>query len=82
VALTIVGAACRGVQRWLQLPDPLWLLPTSIVGLLLYVRARRWTGGRELRRRIRQDLAANAAVVHQVRVRDAVRESAPVAFSV
>jgi len=72
VALAIVGVACRGVQRWLQLPDPLWLLPTSAVGLLLYVRARRWTGGRELRRRIRQDLAANAAVVHQIRVRDAV----------
>jgi hypothetical protein len=47
-------------------------LPTSAAGFLLYVRARRWTGGRELRRRIRQDLAANAAVVHHVRVRDAL----------
>jgi hypothetical protein len=72
VALAIVGAACRRVQQWLQLPDPLWLLPTAAAGLVLYVRARRWTGGRELRRRIRHDLAANAAVVHLIRVRDAI----------
>lgn len=72
VALAILGAACRRLQQWLQLPDLLWLLPTSAMGLLLYVRARRWTGGRELRRRIRQDLAANAAAVHHIRVRDAI----------
>ena len=72
VALVIVGAASRGVQRSLQLPEPLWLLPTAIVGLLLYVRSRRWTGGRDLRERIRQDLTANAAVVHHITTRDAI----------
>ena len=72
VALAIVGAATRGVQQWLRLPDPLWLLRTGIVGLLLYVRSRRWTGGRELRERIRQDLAVNAALVHRIQTREAI----------
>ncbi len=72
VALAMVGAASRGLQRSLQLPEPLWLLPTGVVGLLLYVASRRWTGGRELRERIRQDLAANAAVVHRIQTRDAI----------
>jgi hypothetical protein len=72
VALVVVGAVCRGVQRWLQLPRLSWLLPTIAVGLFLYVRARRWTGGRELRSEIRLDLEANAAVVHHVRVQDAI----------
>ena len=72
VALTLVGLASRAVQRWLHLPEPLWLLPTGVAGVLLYVRSRRWTGGRELRQRIRQDLAANVAIVHHIRTRDAI----------
>lgn len=72
LALVVVAAICRGVQRGLQLPDPLWVLPTAAVGLFLYFRAGRWTGGRELRRRIRLDLQAGAALVHHVRVRDAM----------
>ena len=85
VALAIVGAATRGVQQWLRLPDPLWLLPTGIVGLLLYVRSRRWTGGRELRERIRQDLAVNAALVHRIQTREAIvfderEDEAPIVF--
>ena len=72
VALAIVGAACRGIQQWLRLPELLWVLPTGAVGLLLYLRSRRWTGGRDLRERIRRDLAANAAAVHHVGVSDAI----------
>ena len=72
VALIVVGAVCRRVQQWLPLRGPYWLLPTIAAGLVLYVRARRWTGGRELRRRIRLDLEANAAVVHRVLVQDAI----------
>jgi hypothetical protein len=48
------------------------LLPTIAAGLFLYVRSRRWTGGHELRRHIRLDLEANAAVVHHIRVKDAI----------
>ena len=72
VALAIVGVASRRIQQWLHLPEPLWLLPTGLAGLLLYVRSRRWTGGRELRERIRRDLAANAALVHHIRTREAI----------
>jgi hypothetical protein len=34
-ALAIVGVASRRVQQWLHLPEPLWLLPTGLAGLLL-----------------------------------------------
>lgn len=71
-ALVGVGAVCRRVQQWLQLSGPFWLLPTIAAGLFLYVRSRRWTGGHELRRHIRLDLEANAAVVHHVQVQDAI----------
>ena len=72
VALAIVGVASRRVQQWLHVPEPLWLLPTGLAGFLLYVRSRRWTGGRELRERVRRDLAANAALVHHIRTREAI----------
>ena len=72
VALIAVGMVSRRVQQWLELSGPLWLLPTIAVGLFLYVRSRRWTGGRELRRQIRLDLEANAAVVHHVHAQDAI----------
>ena len=72
LALAIVAALFRAAQQWLELPDPLWLPPTAALGVLLYVRARRWTGGRDLRRRIRLDLRAGAALVHEVRVQDAI----------
>ena len=71
-ALAIVGAVCRRVQQGLQLPEPLWLAPTMAAGLVLYATARRWTGGRELRQRLRRDLAGNVAVVHRVQARDAI----------
>ena len=72
LALVAVGVVCKRVQQRLQLPGPLWLLPTIAAGLFLYVRSRRWTGGHELRRQIRLDLEANAAVVHHVQVQDAI----------
>jgi hypothetical protein len=72
LALVVLGAVSRRAQQWFQLPDPSWLLPTVLVGILLYVRARRWTGGQELRRQIRLDLAANTALVHHIQARDAL----------
>jgi hypothetical protein len=72
VAVVAVGAVCRRVQQWFALSGPYWLLPTIAAGLFLYLRSRRWTGGRELRRQIRLDREANAAVVHHVRVREAI----------
>jgi hypothetical protein len=64
--------ASRRVHQWPHLPEPRWLLPAGLAGLFLYVRSRRWTGGRELRERLRRDLAANAALVHHIRTRDAI----------
>lgn len=45
-----------------------WIVPTAAVGAFLFWRARRWTGGRELRERIRQDLEAGNAAVHTLHV--------------
>jgi hypothetical protein len=71
-ALTIVGVLSRRVQQALGMADPLWLVPTGVAGALLYVRARRWTGGADFRRRVRRDLEANTVLVHHIRVRDAI----------
>ena len=85
VAPAIVGAISRSIQQRLAVPEPLWLLPTGVVGLLLYLRSRRWTGGRELRGRIRQDLATNAAVVRRIQTREAIvfderQDEGPIVF--
>ena len=72
VALLVMGAVCRRLLQRLQQPGFRWLLPTIAAGLLLYIRSGRWIGGQELRRQIRADLGANAAVVHHVRVREAL----------
>jgi len=46
----------------------LWLLPTLTVAAFLYLRGRRWTGGREFRRRVRRDLARDEIALHRIRV--------------
>ncbi len=48
-------------------------MPTAVVGLALYWRSRRWTGGRDLRARIRRDLKSNTAAVHVLSVVDAIK---------
>jgi hypothetical protein len=48
-------------------------VPTTAVGLALYWLSRRWTGGRDLRARIRRDLEANTATVHVLSVVDAIK---------
>ena len=68
-AISVVGAVCRQLQYWIGW---LWLVPTVLFGAFLYVRAGRWTGGRVLRRRIAQDLRANAVRVHNIRPREAI----------
>ena len=68
-AISLVGATSRLLQQWIGW---LWLVPTVLFGGVLYVRAGRWTGGRALRRRIAQDVRANAVRVHNVRPREAI----------
>ena len=72
VAVGAIAALSRRAQHWLGLPEPLWLLPAGLLAVLLYGRSRRWTGGRELRDRIQRDLEANTALVHYIRVHDAI----------
>jgi hypothetical protein len=85
VAVAAVGGVSWRVQQGLSITQPFWLLPPILFGIFLYRRADRWTGGPELRERITQDLAANIAQVHRVRVRDAVvfeeqEDEGPVVF--
>lgn len=85
IAVAAVGAVSWRLQNSLRLPSPVWLIPTTAVAVLLFVRARRWTGGRDLRNRIRLDLQSNVALVHHVTVRDAIvfeeqEDEGPVVF--
>jgi hypothetical protein len=68
----VAGLAFR-IQRWFSLDQPYWLLPPIVAGLALWRRARRWTGGRDLRARIRRDLESNTAAVHVLSVVDAIQ---------
>ena len=74
VLFALVLAAVAGLafkfQRSLSIDHPVWVGPTALVGLTLYWRSRRWTGGRDLRARIRQDLESNTAAVHVLSVVD------------
>jgi hypothetical protein len=49
-----------------------WVVPSLVCILLLYVRAARWTGGRRLRARIRDDLAAGNVAAHRIHAVDAI----------
>lgn len=73
LALTAVAGLAFKFQRSLSIDQPVWIVPTALVGLTLYWRSRRWTGGRDLRARIRQDLESNTAAVHILSVVDAIK---------
>jgi hypothetical protein len=73
LALAAVAGLALKVQRWLSVDQPWWIVPTAAVGLALYWRSGRWTGGRGLRARIRRDLEANTATVHVLSVVDAIK---------
>ena len=73
LALTAVAGLAVKFQRSLSIDQPVWIVPTALVGLTLYWRSRRWTGGRDLRARIRQDLESNTAAVHMLSVVDAIK---------
>jgi hypothetical protein len=73
LALTAVAGLAFKFQRSLSIDQPVWIVPTALVGLTLYWRSRRWTGGRDLRARIRADLESNAAAVHILSVVDAIK---------
>lgn len=61
-ALTVVGLMSASLQNFVELLVdrrlglPVWALATLLFGIWLYLRAGRWTGGSELREKIRRDL--------------------------
>jgi hypothetical protein len=73
LALAAVAAVAFKVQRGFAIDQPFWIAPAALAGVALYWRSRRWTGGRDLRARIRQDLETNTAAVHLLSVVDAIR---------
>jgi len=89
VAVLVVGWLTRGAQGLvLGGTDgglPLWLVPTLPFAVFLYARAGRWTGGPELRRKVRLDLERGQMAQHRMRVDDAleapeVEDEGPVFF--
>jgi hypothetical protein len=73
VSLAAVAGITVKVQRWFSIDQPFWVVSTAVVGLALYWRSRRWTGGVDLRARIRGDLKSNTAAVHVLSVVDAIK---------
>ncbi len=56
LSMVIVGFIFRALLSLMSIEEPFWIVPTLILGYLLYRRAERWTGGPVLRRHVRQDL--------------------------
>jgi hypothetical protein len=73
LALAAVAGMAFKLQRSLSIDQPYWVVLPIAIGLALWWRARRWTGGRDLRARIRRDLKSNTAAVHVLSVVDAIR---------
>lgn len=61
VFTVVAGALFRSLQHLVFSFPPLWIIPTMAVTVWLYIRSRRWTGGIELRRQVKNDLAAGVA---------------------
>lgn len=90
LALAAVAYLMRGLQTLVvTVPGvtdlPLWLVPTLVVGAALYVLGGRWTGGPELRKKVRRDLERREIARHRVRVVGAleapeVEDEGPVFF--
>ena len=86
VVLGAVGWVLRSVQiAATEVGFPVWAVVTAALGSALYRRAGRWTGGRELRGRIRDDLSGGEMSVHVIRVAEAVvapeiEDEGPVVF--
>lgn len=64
---------------------PIWFFVTGAFGIWLFKRSKRWTGGRELREKVSEDLRQGEMAVHYVRVADAleapeVEDEGPVYF--
>ncbi len=67
-----VGWLCRLLQQLLGVGGWWWLLPTLATMGALFHYAKRWTGGAELRRRVRRDLAEGEAAVTRVEAVSAI----------
>lgn len=63
VFIFVLGLLFRSLQHTVLITPPLWLFPTAMAAIWLYFRSGRWTGGREFRRRVREDLEAGVASI-------------------
>jgi hypothetical protein len=72
LAIAIVAAAAWRVHSWLGARGPWWLVAPALAGVALFFVAGRWTGGPEMRRRIRADLASGMAKVTLVSATEAI----------
>jgi hypothetical protein len=63
VFIAFVGTLLRSIEVGLLGDSYYFLIATAIVAALIYFRSKRWTGGTELRRQIREDLKVGKAKV-------------------
>jgi hypothetical protein len=65
--MVIVGLVLRAMFALVAIDAPVWLLPTALLGWILYRRAGRWTGGPAFRQLVRQDMEHGEARVSVIR---------------
>jgi len=61
VFIGVLGGMLRGCQIKTVDAPPIWLAVTALIAVAIYVKSKKWTGGPELRRKIRQDLKAGVS---------------------
>jgi hypothetical protein len=61
IFIGVLGAMLRGCQIKTVDAPPIWLAITAIISVAIFVRSKKWTGGPDLRRKIRQDLEAGVS---------------------
>lgn len=77
-AVGLAGTILRGLHRALRNATPIlhhdawWIAPVVLFAIGLYIRAGRWTGGRALRRLIRNDLERGEVALRHVAATDAI----------
>ena len=70
LSMFIAGVVFRALLSLVSIEKPVWIVPTAILGYLLYRRAERWTGGPAFRRLVRQDLEQGDARISVIRPAD------------
>ena len=63
IFVIVIGAFFRWLQDLIWTGFPIWIAPTVAISIWVYLKSNRWTGGKKLRSKIRDDLADGKVVI-------------------